>query len=335
MLLKTLQAAAKDNVGLLLVIASEALYTMIGAAAKVLTTESNLSMFEVLLVEMIIIYFCSVAHMYYAKIQDPIFGPPGVRLLLFCRGFMGSIAASGIYYSLQHLPLSDAAALTFLVPLCTAIAGSILLKEKFTRGEALAGIVSLLGVLLISRPSFIFDHGGANKSLASEAQRLIAVGVAMIGVLGAAGAFICIRAVGKRAHPLHNVAYLSFLSTVQSAIAAIIMRIPIVLPARPLFLSILVMNGIFGFLAQTLMTMGYQLETAGRASMGIYVKIIFALILDRVLFGTVPGLLSILGTTLILGPGIYAALAKMKEGGRVRLDEDARQGAEEGLYEGG
>jgi drug/metabolite transporter (DMT)-like permease len=45
----------------------------------------------------------------------------------------------GIYYSLEYLSLSDATVLTFLAPMCTAIAGALLLGEKFTRREAIAG----------------------------------------------------------------------------------------------------------------------------------------------------------------------------------------------------
>ena len=45
----------------------------------------------------------------------------------------------GSYYSLQYLSLSDATVLTFLSPMCTAIAGSFFLAEIFTYREAFAG----------------------------------------------------------------------------------------------------------------------------------------------------------------------------------------------------
>ncbi|KAK2462439.1 hypothetical protein APHAL10511_005536 [Amanita phalloides] len=270
----------------------------------------------------------------YTNIRDPFLGPPGVRRLLFCRGFLGFFGPLGVYYSLQYLPLSDAVILTFLAPLCITIAGSMLLKEKITKEEVLAGIISLLGAVLIARPPFIFggDDSRIDNALESTAaQRIIAVGAVMIGVLGATGAFISIRAVGMRAHPMHHMAYYSFLSAVQSVIGAMITRTPIVLPTQPLYLGTLVMIGVFGFIAQLLVTVGYQIEAASRASMGMYAQIIFTLILERVLFGTVPGLLSILGMILILGSGFYAVMAKAKEsGGHVRLDEDMGEYVEEG-----
>ncbi len=49
------------------------------------------------------------------------------------------IGVFGIYYALQYLSLSDTIVLTLLTPLCTAIGGLLFLREKFSRGEALAG----------------------------------------------------------------------------------------------------------------------------------------------------------------------------------------------------
>lgn len=110
----------------------------------------------------------------------------------------------GIYYSLQFLSLSDATVITFLAPLCTGIAGALLLKESFTKKEALASceshylsdiiavilnssylVFSLCGVILIARPVFLFggDAGDASDSLpvdgsekGTPAERLVAVG---------------------------------------------------------------------------------------------------------------------------------------------------------------
>jgi drug/metabolite transporter (DMT)-like permease len=93
---------------------------------------------------------------YCAKIDNPILGPPGVRLLLLFRGFSGCalnssffsfdgyqfgsrfIGIFGVYYALQYLSLSDSIVLSFILPLSTAMAGSLVLNEKFTKGEALA-----------------------------------------------------------------------------------------------------------------------------------------------------------------------------------------------------
>ncbi|KAF8634724.1 hypothetical protein AX15_000740 [Amanita polypyramis BW_CC] len=260
--------------------------------------------------------------MYYAKINDPVLGPLGVRILLCFRGLAGFFGIFGLYFSLQYLSLSDAIVLTFLTPLCTAISGSVLLKEKFTAREALAGVVSLVGVVLIAQPPFLFGagiHRGEkelrsieipNEAEVSTAQRMVAIGGALVGVAGATCEYTLIRAIGKRAHPLHNIVYLSVFCVIASSIGMVATHTSIIIPTRWSFVGMLFLVGVFGFCAQTLMTMGYQLENIGHSSMGVYTGIIFALILGRIIFGTVPSILSLLGTVLILGSAIYVAVMK-------------------------
>lgn len=101
-------------------------------------------------------------------------------------------------------------------------------------------------------------------------------------------------------------------------------RTPAVLPTQALYLSMLALIGVFGFFAQMLMTIGFQIEAVARASMGIYSQVIFTLILERAIFGTVPGLLSIIGTFLILCAAIYVTVTKAREEdevGKIALPE--------------
>jgi hypothetical protein len=51
--------------------------------------------------------------------------------------------------------------------------------------------------------------------------------------------------------------------------------------------------------------MGYQRETAARGSMGQYVQLLFAGILEYAFFGTVPSTLSLIGAAIIMTSAIY------------------------------
>lgn len=123
---------------------------------------------------------------------------------LSCTSFFGLF---GIYYSLDYLSLSDATTLTFVTPVCTGIFGAVFLSEIFGRREVCIGLLSLVGVVFIARPTFIFGERGIDDAEhATPQQRLIAVGcvwlffisdyihdrflfsVSGIGVLGGAGA---------------------------------------------------------------------------------------------------------------------------------------------------
>ncbi|KAF8063349.1 hypothetical protein FPV67DRAFT_238316 [Lyophyllum atratum] len=343
----------KNNMGLLLVTGAQAFLSLVNVAVKRLNSiDPPVSTFELIAVRMIITYVCSMVYMIYAGVPDPWLGPRGVRLLLVFRGFSGFFGVFGIYYSLQYLSLSDATVLTFLAPLCTGISGAIFLKERYTKREALASIISLLGVVLIARPAFLFGDAHRTDPLSIDIaeqglpenpekgtpeERLIAVGVALIGVLGSTGAYTSITAIGKRAHPLHALTSFSLQSVIVAVAALVLQRTPIVVPTKLEWLGLLVMIGIFGFIAQILLTMGLQRETAGRGSIAVYTQIVFAAVLERIFFKTTPSVLSVVGTLIIITTALYVAVTKdqmKKSKNNVRL-RGLRDGAlEEGLLEG-
>jgi len=266
-------------------------------------------------------------------------------LLLF-RGFIGFFGIFGIYYSLQYLSLSDATVLTFLVPMCTAISGALFLGEKISYREAFAGLVSLVGVVLIARPTAIFgsanhpvlvDSATESQTITSpvekgtQTERLIAVGVALIGVFGATGVYTTIRAIGKRAHPLHSLTFYSSMSIVVSIVGMIVTKTTVVVPTRIDWLALLLMIGIFGFVAQVLLAMALQRETAGRSSLAIYTQIVFATIFEKIVFDVVPSALSIIGTLLIIVSAIYVVLTKKKQNTPTPLLVSQDAEIEEGL----
>ncbi|KXN91325.1 hypothetical protein AN958_01300 [Leucoagaricus sp. SymC.cos] len=315
--------AYRRNAGLLLVVGSQMFLSLMNVAVKKLNSiDPPVSALELIVVRMAITWICSVTYMLSTGVPDPFRGPEGVRLLLVFRGVSGFFGLIGIYFSLQYLSLSDATVLTFLAPLCTAASGALFLGEKFSRREAFAGLLSLVGVVLIARPPFIFGGGEdepqflpeevtevATRAVTPE-QRLLAVGVALVGVLGSTGAYTSLRAIGKRAHPLHSLVMFSFYSVIVASIGMIVTKTPFIVPARLEWLGMLVMIGIFGFFAQILLTMGLARETASRGSMAIYTQIVFATILERIFFDTIPSVLSVIGTLMIISCALYVALTK-------------------------
>jgi drug/metabolite transporter (DMT)-like permease len=81
------------------------------------------------------------------------------------------------------------------------------------------------------------------------------------------------------------------------------------LPTSPTHFLLFLLIGTMGFVAQALMTIGFQRETAGRGSMGMYASIVFAALWDRIIFHSKVQMLSVLGTMLILGSALYVAVS--------------------------
>ncbi|KAG9225505.1 hypothetical protein CCMSSC00406_0003008 [Pleurotus cornucopiae] len=311
-ILSRVKDVVQSNIGLLLIVASQAFMSFMNVSVKKLNSlDTPVPTLELVLVRMLITYMCCMSYMLLRGVEDPWIGPKGVRLLLVLRGVTGFFGLFGLYYSLRYLSLSDAVVLTFLSPLTTAISGSCLLGETFTKREALAGVLSLSGVILIARPAFLFGGTSINEGSATESsQRLIAVGIALLGVLGATGAYTTLRAIGKRAHPLHAMTSFSAQCVVVSIIGLVATQTKLVFPSKIEWLLLLLLIGVFGFIAQVLLTMGLQRETASRGSLGIYTQIVFAGILERIFFHTAPSVLSAIGTIIIITSALYVVLTK-------------------------
>jgi drug/metabolite transporter (DMT)-like permease len=174
----------------------------------------------------------------------------------------------------MYLPLADATVITFLAPSLACWACSYLINEPFTRMEQIAAYISLFGVVLIARPASLFSHtdsvppasGDADlvpiptnttantPHFASDydsvtpAQRATAVGVAMLGVLGAAGAYTTIRWIGKRAHPLLSVNYFATWCTIVSVVMMFLLPdVGFLLPKSLRDWAYLIFLGVCGF----------------------------------------------------------------------------------------
>lgn len=236
---------------------------------------------------------CSVIYMWYAKVPHP-FGIRSIRTLLVIRGVAGFFGVFGLYYSLLYLPLSEATVLTFLAPILSCYACSLIMPDEvFTRMQQVAGVGSLLGVIIISRPMSLFSSGaGAPPQIVSTynnattttfrhssnitstspadtvngqtlsddvdaTHRLIGIAAALTGVLGATVAYTSIRKIGQRAHALVSVTYFSVLTAIISIIA--VLAIPSVnfrLPSNWTELLLLFGLATCGFLLQFLLTAG-------------------------------------------------------------------------------
>lgn len=264
--------------------------------------------------------------------------------------------------SLLYLPVAEATVLTFLAPILACWACSVLIKEPFTRMEQIAGVVSLIGVVLIARPVSFFSSPTTTTNASNPSdgaaptnttvpsphsldavtpiQRLTAVGIAMIGVLGAACAYTTIRWIGKRAHPLISVNYFATWCTlVSTASLLFVPSLSFKLPVSLTQWAYLVFLGVCGFIMQFLLTAGLAHEKSSRATNMVYTQMLFALAFDQIVWGTRPGAWSIVGSALILGAALYVAVKR--DAGRRSEDEgnkegEGRSGADEeaGLIEG-
>ncbi|KAJ5112217.1 hypothetical protein N7532_000262 [Penicillium argentinense] len=317
------------NKGMFLVLLAQMFGASMNVMTQILEIHSSMHPFQVLFARMSITAVASYIYMYLFKTPHPLGTRPvlGLLLLRATSGFMG---VYGLYYSVQYLPLSEATVITFLAPIITCYACSLLIPgETFSRRQQVAAVISLGGVFLIARPfssssNEVKGEGKESPSDTDAYHHILATIVASLGVLGAAGAYTSIRMIGKRAHPLVSVTYFSSVTTVISAAAmALIPGVPFRVPSTGLEWLLLTGLGVCGFLLQFLLTAGLayvppkHLARTGqgsRATSMAYTQVVFALFYDKVVWGTTLSVYGWVGSGLILVCAVYVVLAQ--EGGR-------------------
>ena len=340
----------EENKGVLLMIVAQFFGSAMAAIARLMETQTSerppMNPFQILFARQSITVLLSLAYMWWARVPDAPFGPSKLRWLLAARGFGGFFGVTGLYFSLLYLPLSDAIVMTFLAPMLASWVCSILIKTPFTRTQQLAGVVALFGVVLITQPFSLINpvssdpQGPSNSSVKdgqtshtvsarsegsysdpTPAQRAFAVGCGLIGICGAASAYVTISWIGKRAHPLISVTYFSGWCTFVSVIAMLFVPgVGFRMPATIREWTLLTGLGLTGFVMQFLLTASLAHRRSNRVMNMIYSQMLFALGFDKLLFDEVPTVLSWLGSGLILGSVIWVAV---KTGGDKKEDRTA------------
>ncbi|KAJ9137022.1 Integral membrane protein DUF6 [Coniochaeta hoffmannii] len=358
----------RRNRGVILVAVAQFFGALMNLSARLLELDGDgMNPLQILFARMSLTTLFSCIYAYKTHVPDFPLGPKirEVRILLAIRGFSGFFGIFGMWYSMMYLPLAEATVITFLAPCVAGYICHVLLHDPYTRKEQVASLLALVGVVFIARPTSLFPSGGggtaapitgvemvkSNSTAQSEhhhpqtaeeatpAQRLMAIGIALVGVMGAAGAFTTIRWIGNRAHALVSVNYFSVWSMIVCVVVLSLApvldigqpELHFVLPASAKQWFLLVALGASGFVMQVMLTSGIAGEKSNRATAMVYTHMLFAAGFDRFVFGHEMGVLSLIGCGLIIGSALWAVLTKKEEVKRVT---DDREVGEMGEVEG-
>jgi len=221
------------------------------------------------------------------------------RGLLILRGVVGFGALSCLYHSIVHLPLADATVIQYTNPVFAGLLAVPFLGERLRRREIVSVLVSMAGVVLVMRPSFLFGHGAALDPLT--------VGIGVFGAMCSAVAYVTVRKLGTTEHPSVIVFYFALIATVAALPTALMGA----LWPTPMEWLVLLGVGVSTQLGQVSITHGLRMERAGRATATGYLQIVFAALWGILFFAELPDWGTFLGAALIVG----STLALAKRGG--------------------
>ena len=210
-------------------------------------------------------------------------------------------------YSVKHMPLADARVIFYTSPVYTTLLGRIFLKESVSKFDLIAMLLSLGGVVLIGRPSFLF--GSLGKSSTSEKVWLPTI-LAVLSAIMFAFAIIMVRKMSQEVSTRVVVFYYALVGSVISLLASLISgEFKSDCGTHDVFYAIV--SGMLGYFAQLLSTKACQLEKASVISLVRTIGIVFSFILQLIFLNVIPNGLSIGGAILILLCNVVIFIKKL------------------------
>ncbi len=233
-------------------------------------------------------------------------GGPGIlrtshKGLHLLRSVMGIGAMAFAFYAFSLMPLAEAVSILHTAPLFMTALSVILLREKVGLRRWTAIIIGFVGMLIVVRP-------GADMLASGSLYMLTAA--FLIGCTT-----IIIRHLGKIDDPVCITFYFTVTGVLVSSVGILIQgwQQP---PLNDLLLLLLV--GLFGGMAQYLMTLSYQHLAVGILAPLKYLTIVFSGGIAYLVWAEVPDLKSVFGISIIVASGLYTLHRELIRGASIR-----------------
>ncbi|THF52534.1 DMT family transporter [Allorhizobium terrae] len=212
------------------------------------------------------------------------------------RGLIGICAMASGFYGLVHLPMPDAIAIGYAMPLIAVVFAAVFMGETVRLYRWSAVAVGLFGVVIISWPKLTLLRDGG---LASEAG-LGALAVLASAALGAA-AMLQVRQLVRTEKTPTIVLYFSIIATLIS-LASFPFGWSDLSASQ---LCLLAFAGVCGGAAQILLTESYRYADISTIAPFEYSSILFGSAIGYVLFDDLPSIHTLIGTVIVAGAGIF------------------------------
>ncbi|KAJ8030077.1 Solute carrier family 35 member G1 [Holothuria leucospilota] len=197
----------------------------------------------------------------------------------------------------RYIPVGDVNAILFSTPLLSGILAWIILKERLTLFDVALTIVSVVGVILVSKPAFVFgaeDDGSSSDRLLGSLYAICALGSAS-----------CVFVVTRKLRPFPaNALVLTLGFGIVVCPTSAVLNTYIGewdLPANLVQAIYLSAVGVSGFLAILFLCLALETEKAIHISVTNTLTIILTYIMQFFIFHIYPDVISGVGAILICG----------------------------------
>ena len=199
------------------------------------------------------------------------------------RAITGALAIIALFVGLRELPLADVVSLTFGGPIFVTVASIFFLSEKVGIKRWSAVFLGFIGMLLIVQPAFI----ELNFYYLSP----------IIFCIFFACVAISVRSLSKTEANYTIAFYFTLLCTLLGlgSIFFVEWKLPTLID-----LSIFMIMGLCGSIANLLLTQSYRLAEASLVTPIKYLSLVFAIVFGFLIWSEIPKILTLLGATLVI-----------------------------------
>ena len=217
---------------------------------------------------------------------------PRMNRFLFLRSLLGMCATTLLFTSYKLMPLSEAVVITITNPIFVGIFASIFLGEKYQWSNALTCVICMAGVICVARPPFIF--GGTDEGNVHIFGSLICLAYAVVNAF----VQVTMKQLSKSVDPFTTTMTFGTFSGLFFGILMALFEDPIHLRYKDSLPILLI--GVTGFLGQALMTRSFLFGKASKLSICAFSRLFFSYCYDILILGSMPTVLDIIGTVLII-----------------------------------
>lgn len=230
----------------------------------------------------------------------------------FTRAFTGIAAMVLMFLGLARLPLADSTAISFITPLFNVALAAIFLKETVRLWRWSAVVVGFLGVLIMLSP-----HLGESEVTSSAATGAL---MTLCGAFFTAAAMTQVRSMTKT----ETTASLVFSFQLIAAVCGLLMLPWTWVWPSPGDALALLGIGVFGGIAQILLTDSYRHAPASVVAPFSYTSMIWAVAIGYLLFGELPGAVVLLGAAIVVAAGLFVIFRERALGINRQKEKEAQ-----------
>ncbi|KAJ8038252.1 Solute carrier family 35 member G1 [Holothuria leucospilota] len=236
-----------------------------------------------------------------------------VFTLLLLRGTFGMISLTCFFYSFYYMRVGDATTIMFGSPVFVGIFARIIMKEAFGVVDIMLVFIAIGGVFLISQPPFLFGNDVEGNPYPAE---FIGAIFAFIACVCVSFTTVIMRRLGTmNVDSFKTVFYFASIACSGTALLATMLGVWTIPPCGFVRLALVAM-GASSCISQCLITYSLSVERSVFVSILRTNEVLFAFILEYLLFRDFPGFLSLLGVFLVMTASVLACLKKMMKSKR-------------------